>query len=495
MNEAVQRRWAALRRLGAPGTWTPAEVVFGLLVLGGLLLRVLALRAVRPINYGLFDSGTYLSGAVGDRAGGLFYDIHHPVGYSVWLRVIGWIISSGTQLAVIQHALGMLAGVLLWFALRRIGIPWVLAAVGSAAILINLEVIQLEHSIMSEAVYIPVLVGAFVAAAYAATTHGKRSLALAVGAGLLGGIAYTARYPGLLWLPVVALLPLFIAPLSEWRTGVVRAVAIGLGGLAVLVPYLAAQNSATGLGITVFPGAGWNAYSSVAPFADCKLFKPPAGTRKLCDKTPVAKRPRQAEYYTFGGDSPATKLEPRGYPYSDDKFAAFAAAAGPSVARYTKPKTGLGARIDKYTDAAENYTEHSTALTPIAARNPPQEVYEATLPGTLFDLAPMGVGSSANTFDDVKGVLRVHGWWIITGGILTLIAVLYARRLRLASLACWVFVVGNWIAAGGYNARYAVPVGVVAVLATVFAITGIVSRARGTRGAEPSGSVAPTGGW
>src|SRR5207244_5729308 len=44
-----------------------------------------------------------------------------------------------------------------------------------------------------------------------------------------------------------------------------------------------------------------------APFADCRQFKPPAGTRRLCERTPPDRRPGSLFYQWYDG-SPARKI-------------------------------------------------------------------------------------------------------------------------------------------------------------------------------------------
>lgn len=487
---AAARGWAS--SLSRAERW-----VLGILVLGALVLRAWAMAGVRPITYGLYDSGTYLAGAAGGRPGGLFYDVHHPVGYSVWLRIVGALTDSGTVLAMSQHALAVIAGVVLWFALRRLGLPLLLSAIGAALVLWNPEAVQLEHSIMSEALYIPALVLAFSGAAYAARSTGRAAAVCGFGAGLAAAVGYTARYPGLAWVPLVVVLIVVLRPWAERRRAVLPAACAVVGAVLVLVPYGVAQSRALDIGFEFTPGAGWNAYANIASDADCSKFTPPPGTRKLCDRTPPAKRPKATEFYSWDHSSPAFRLEPRGFPHSDDLFAAFAAAASPSVAKARNeadPAPTPLAQIESVVDGAENYTGSSAgALSPMAGRNPPIEANEQAIAAPLFALAPIGTQSLVTTYDDVKGVVRIHGWMVGAALVITVLGLAFARGFRLAALACWLFVAANWYAAAGYNARYAVPVNIVALLASILILAGVWrtwAARRGPRtassGAEPS---------
>jgi len=62
-------------------------------------------------------------------------------------------------------------------------------------------------------------------------------------------------------------------------------------GVAVFVFYFAAFKLAHGEYAGLTDMSGWNLYSRVAPFADCREFTPPQGTAILCETTPSSKRP------------------------------------------------------------------------------------------------------------------------------------------------------------------------------------------------------------
>src|SRR5205807_9425381 len=58
-------------------------------------------------------------------------------------------------------------------------------------------------------------------------------------------------------------------------------------------------------------------YGRAAPFADCRKFKPPAGTRRLCQRTPPARRPGSLFYLWYRG-SPARAAF--GHPPNHDRL-------------------------------------------------------------------------------------------------------------------------------------------------------------------------------
>jgi hypothetical protein len=487
------RDWTAR---ASSGVRTPGGLTLLALVVVGFLVRVAAMMAVRPIVYGLYDSGTYLAGAVGDKPGGIFADTHHAVGYSVFLRVVGWFTDSGSVLAMVQHGLGLGSGVLIWSALRRLGATIPVAAVGAIAVLWNFELVQLEHSILSEALYVPALAAGFAAAVWAATSRIRRAVPLAVVAGLSAAIAYSARYPGVVWIAVVLVLVVFAGRDTAVRGRIIRGAAVALGSFVLLVSYVAAQGGALDMGLDFFPGEGWNAYAGIAATADCKRFTPPPGTRKLCDKTPLSKRPTSPEYYTWNGGSPAFKLEPRGFPYSDALFARFAAAANASSAARTGAVAPSAGPLDRYTQPLVRYLGPSGALASFVSANLEQEAYERDASRKVFDLAPISYGSPGTGFEDTKQVVRISGGMLLILIALSAIALIRARRYRLEMLACWAFVYANWVVAGSYNPRYAVPLAIVGVLAGCFAVMGLMERRRpdGPVG-SPEAMARPAGGW
>ncbi|CAB4951369.1 unannotated protein [freshwater metagenome] len=456
---------------------TPAGLTLLALVAVGFVIRVGAMMAVRPIAYGLYDSGTYLAGAVGDKPGGVFADTHHAVGYSVFLRFVGWFTDSGSVLAMVQHGLGLVSGVLIWTALRRLGANIAVAAIGAIAVLWNFELVQLEHSILSEALYVPALAAGFSAAVWAATTRARAAVPLAMLAGLSAAVAYSARYPGILWIAAVIVIAVFAGQRSGLKARALRGAAVGIASLVLLLSYVGAQGGALNMGLDFFPGEGWNAYAGIAAAADCKRFTPPPGTRKLCDKTPVSKRPTAPEFYTWNGASPAFKLEPRGFPYSDALFAKFAAAASASVtARGAVDAAPSGGPFARYTQPVVRYLGPSGALASFLAVNRSQEAYERGASQAVFQLAPISYGSPGTGFEDMKQVVRISGGMLLILIAVSALALIRARRFRLEMLACWAFVYINWVVAGTYNPRYAVPLAVVGVLAGCFALMGLLDR-------------------
>ena len=56
------------------------------------------------------------------------------------------------------------------------------------------------------------------------------------------------------------------------------------------------------------PAMGWHLYARVGRFADCRRFRPPAGTRGLCEQVPPSQRGRGPDFYMYAPASPARRL-------------------------------------------------------------------------------------------------------------------------------------------------------------------------------------------
>lgn len=444
----------------------------------GVLLRLAAMLAIRPISYGSNDSGTYLAAASG-AGGSLFYDVHHPVGYSIYLDIVAPLAQNGVGLAVLQHLIGLAAGALLFLAARGFGAPCWAAAIGAGAYLINIEVVAFEHAILSEALYLP-LIALFVFAASRVFAAGRLTSVVLWAAvlGLASAVAYTVRYPGAA-LFVVAI----PAALALARGGVrVRLAAGASAAIAVAVvlgSYLAAQDSATGIGWKLFPGQGWSAYAGVAANADCSRFTPPPGTRVLCQSA-AERAGKTSEFYSWSAQSPGRRLEPRGFPYSDEKFAAFAASA--SAAAGDGPGGG-GPLATLESRGLGLLRNAGVVFGPLGwapeldFRNPAVEENERALAGGLLTLTPMSFHPPLQPLKDLRPFLRLSGSLAL---LALLIVVLAMPRLGLRrALFCigGFAVIAAWIDVGTLS-RYAVPVYTLSVALFSIAVAGLMPRKR-----------------
>jgi len=294
--------------------WPPREgeaqdrlalrVLVGLL-LAGAVLRLGIVAAWRPAFMGWPDAKSYLDVAHGE----LFSSPLRPAGYPAFLRLLDHLDLGISGIVLVNHALGLTTAVLLFAAVRRIGCPPVLALVPAAIVALNGDAIFLEHSPLSEPLYV------FLTALglYAATrTLDRTRLAWPALAGLALAAAATVRVVGLALLPVVGVW-LLLASHGPWRRRLLATGASALAALAVLGGYYALEHRATGA--TGLSRAGvWHLYGRAAPFADCAKFTPPPGTELLCETTPRHQRSTSDAYIFNWWYSPAVRTF--GYPFA-----------------------------------------------------------------------------------------------------------------------------------------------------------------------------------
>jgi hypothetical protein len=109
-------------------------------------------------------------------------------------------------------------------------------------------------------------------------------------AGVLLAMAALTRSVGIVCLPILLLVTAATVKGSLRHRGMTLVVGL-LPGAAVFVLYFAAFKLARGEYAGLTDMSGWNLYSRVAPFADCREFTPPQGTAILCETSPSSQRP------------------------------------------------------------------------------------------------------------------------------------------------------------------------------------------------------------
>jgi hypothetical protein len=297
-----------------------------LVLLAGLLLRVLFMFAWAPAFMGYSDSSAYLGMASG---GALWGNALHPVGYPVFLIDLHAVVPTAWFVIGLQHLFGLCSAVLIWLTVRRAGAPRIAALLPAAVVALNGAEMFLEHSILSESLFILLTSICLYSASRAASPP---SLRWAIVAGLSLAAADTVRVTALPLLPLLVLWLLFGSG-GAWRERA-RAAAVALACIVAVVGcYVAVQKEKTGVLSLTTPAGVWNLYGRVAPFADCADFTPPPGTGALCETTPPAQRTNSVEQYLYTptrsialqhfsrGDGPSSATQAQ-----DAKIAAFTQA-------------------------------------------------------------------------------------------------------------------------------------------------------------------------
>lgn len=275
--------------------------------------------AWHPALTGYSDSGIYFQ----DGVQSVWTDPVRTVGYSMFLRVLHGISPHLILVTIVQHILGLITAVLYFFMLRRLPGPRWLGLIPAAVIALAGDELFIEHAALSDAVFIFLLAVTLYGTIRARSDDAALwpSLLWAAGSGAVTGFAVWDREAALELVPPLALWLVFAAGRPSRRSLLIGAVSL-LAALATVEGYIQWRQSSTGLsGLTT--NGDWNLYSRVAPWADCRYFTPPAGTRALCQYTPASARGWQhnSEYYIYSPSSPAYQLIGPAYVVSKDPYA------------------------------------------------------------------------------------------------------------------------------------------------------------------------------
>ncbi|GGL11851.1 hypothetical protein [Planomonospora parontospora] len=227
-----------------------------------VLAAAFALRVVTMLGYGpalwFNDSYEYVSGAVNpDRPSAL-----RPNGYSFWLLLLRPF-HSFSLVAFTQHLMGLAVGVLVYALLRRrFALPGWGAALAAVPVLFDAYQIQLEHLIMSDTMFMLLVVGVITLVLW----HRRMTWPMGAVIGLLLALTALTRSIGL---PILALVVVYLlVKRSGWKpvAAMVTACAIPVAG------YMAWFASAHG-NVAMTNSDGAILYMRTAMFADCSKME------------------------------------------------------------------------------------------------------------------------------------------------------------------------------------------------------------------------------
>src|SRR5438128_8270277 len=189
-----------LRRSRTSRSTELALAALAALVAAGVALRVLLVADYRPAVFSNADSARYIHFAL--ESPGLLNDPFGPTGYSAFLRVAHFIDPHVEFTIVLQHLLGLCAALLLYGAVRRLGCPRWPALIAPAVVLLSGDQVYVEHTLLTETAFIPLLCGGLYCVARATTSAQRRDWWLAGGGALLAASGLV-RTVGLVVLPIV----------------------------------------------------------------------------------------------------------------------------------------------------------------------------------------------------------------------------------------------------------------------------------------------------
>lgn len=263
----------------------------GVVTVGGLAIVLRLLIERRSVPGVTQDSLIYMR--LARHAPFAPYSPTRPSGYALVLRVLDWL--PGSQLDVVtamQHAAGIVVGILVYLLLTRCGVRRWIAVAACAVPLFDAYTVALEQAILAETFFTL----AMVAAVYL-VLDGRGDRRRVAVSGLLIGLACTIRTVGVLVVPV------WLLWLASGRLGR-RTVLLAVAGVAMPVLAYCVLHAAQGNTFGLVEGDGWYLYAKVAPIADCRGADIGAETMSLC----AGPRGQSFEFYLYQAASPAHQL-------------------------------------------------------------------------------------------------------------------------------------------------------------------------------------------
>lgn len=485
---------AILRRAGDLALSIP--IALAIVVGVGLCLRAIVWLTYDPAFLNNADTSAYLFMASGD----LFNDPVRTAGYPMVMRVFHDVTPDVDLMVAVQHLVGIASGVLLYLTVRRIGAPVWAGVVAAAAVLLSLDQVVLEHTILSETQFTFLLIAAMYCGVRALDEPRvligpvtSRHLWLAATGVLFAFTAWTRGLAAPL-VPLVALFFVLAIPGPAWhRIG--RGALAGGAGMAVLLLYFTLNSASTGT-FGMAQASGWAIYARAAPFADCSQFSVPPGTEELCQTIPAEKRPGP-DYYTWRRQSPARKTI--GYPPAgDDSLRSFGVRA--IVAQPRAYASAVGRDFMRFFFPSINRDQFLAGVDyDYLAADRRDRAIERDLASKMgFYYEPDGLNvddEGLETLAEFQQGLRVHPLLMLQGIILGAVGIWFsAGRVRWALvllLGASLVLLAIPSAIGTYNARYAIPLGGPLIACGVLGVWALIARIRG--GERPRREPGPAG--
>jgi hypothetical protein len=274
--------------------------LFAVVLIPAVLLRVDAELGYRWQSW-FNDSFSYVSSAVT-----MTLDPTRPSGYAIYLRVLEPL-HSYALVTISQHLMGLAVGVMIYaLARHRFGAPAWVAVLFSLPVLFDGYEIQLEHLILSDTLFLFLVMAAVTLVLWSPRPPWWACLV----AGLLLGLSAVVRATGE---PLVAVFAVYllIRFVPSWRyllAGVAGCVIAFAVPVAAYAGWYDSQHGefATDEAVGVF------LYSRVMTFAECSQMRLPVDLLPLCTSVPPDQRP-VAQAYIWTEASPLDR-------FSESKF-------------------------------------------------------------------------------------------------------------------------------------------------------------------------------
>ncbi len=259
---------------------------FTIAVAAAIVVRIIVILGYPPILW-FDDSYNYLYDAVTHIP-----DEVRPNGYPFFLELL-LPLHSDYPIGLIQAAMGVVMGVLIYALLRHRGLPWWGAALPALPVLFDSYELHLEHMITADVLFIFLATVAIVMLCWS----DRPSVPVMGVAGLLIGYATVVRSVGQPLL-VVVLVAMLVRRVG-WR----RLATLLVVGVVPIAAYMAWFHGTYGK-YALTESSGPFLYSRVSTFAECSKINLPADLRFLCDPNPPQYRPAAGEYIWADNDLP-----------------------------------------------------------------------------------------------------------------------------------------------------------------------------------------------
>lgn len=248
--------------------------VFTVALLGGAVVRLVAMLGYRPVLWFTGDSYFYAAYTLKLRPAPT-----RTAGYPLLLKLLEPF-HSWTLVALVQHAMGLGVAVMLYALLLRARLPKWGCALAAVPVLYDGYQIEFEHLVMSETLFTFLLMAAVTVVLW---REGRLPVGVGVLVGALLAWAVLVRSAG------VGAVPVVLGCLLLRRAGV-RVIAATTAAFALpIVGYAFWFQSANGtFGLT--SSDGLYLWGRTTSFADCAKIKPPPDEQRLCLTTPVGRR-------------------------------------------------------------------------------------------------------------------------------------------------------------------------------------------------------------
>ena len=251
---------------------------FTIVLAAAVIVRIIVVLGYPPILW-FNDSYTYVYDAVTRVP-----DPVRPNGYPFLIDLL-LPLHNAYPLALLQAAMGVVMGVIIYALLRHRGLPWWGATLPALPVLFDSYELHLEHMVTADTLFIFLATVAIVILCWS----DRPSVPVMAVAGLLIGYATVVRSVGQPLLVVV------LAAMLVRRVGWRRLVTLLVAGLLPLAAYMIWFHGTYGR-YALTESSGTFLYSRVSAFAECDKIHPSPDVRALCDPTPPYLRPVSGEY-------------------------------------------------------------------------------------------------------------------------------------------------------------------------------------------------------